>query len=47
MKIKEETIKHIAEKNFKSVFRTTTEAPGFVHLVLTKKKLHLIDLGLL
>ncbi|TXK72015.1 hypothetical protein [Mesonia sp. K4-1] len=39
MKIKEETIKHIAEKNFKSVFRTTTEAPGFVHLVFNKKEI--------
>lgn len=39
MKIKEETIKHIAEKSFKSVFRTTTEAPGFVHLVFSNKEM--------
>ena len=39
MNIKEETITHIAEKSFTTVFRTTTEALGFMHLVFSKKEI--------
>ncbi len=39
MKIKEETIQQIANKSFQTVFRTTTEAHGFMHLVFSKKEI--------
>ena len=39
MNIKEETITHIAKKSFSTVFRTTTEALGFMHLVFSKKEI--------
>ncbi|WP_452230802.1 hypothetical protein [Lacinutrix sp. MEBiC02404] len=39
MKIKEETITHIANKSFQTVFRTTTKAHGFMHLVFSKKEI--------
>ena len=38
MDVKKETIAQLAEKSFKSVFRTTIEAPGFVHLVFNKEE---------
>lgn len=37
MEVKNETIKQIAEKSFNAVFRTTTEAPGFMHLVFSEE----------
>ncbi|AEH02620.1 hypothetical protein [Lacinutrix sp. 5H-3-7-4] len=39
MKIKDENIKQIAKESFKNVFRTTTSAPGFIHLIFNKKQL--------
>ncbi|REE08650.1 hypothetical protein DFQ09_106117 [Winogradskyella pacifica] len=39
MKIEGETIKQIANKSFQAVFRTTTEPPGFIHLVFSKKEI--------
>ena len=39
MIIKNETVKYIAEQSFQSIFRTTTKAPGFMHLVFSKKEL--------
>ena len=38
MNVKKETIAQLAEKSFKSVFRTTTEAPGFVHFIFNKEE---------
>lgn len=37
MEVKNETIKQLAKKSFNTVFRTTTEAPGFVHLVFSEQ----------
>ncbi|GEQ85109.1 hypothetical protein ULMS_06170 [Patiriisocius marinistellae] len=39
MKTQEINIKPLAKQCFKKVFRTTTEAPGFMHLVFDKKQL--------
>ena len=39
MKIEGQTIKQIANKSFQAVFRTTTEAHGFMHLVFSKKEI--------
>lgn len=39
MKTHEINIKQLAKPCFKKVFRTTTEAPGFMHLVFDKKQL--------
>lgn len=37
MEVKKENLQQFAEKSFHSVFRTTVDAPGFVHLVFKKE----------